>query len=63
MTFFCSKEAPTLLPLLQDTNPDFAQQFVEQPAIPQGTTTVLSRFHSGHVVLIGDAAHSMVRPP
>ncbi|KAJ7558145.1 hypothetical protein O6H91_04G026400 [Diphasiastrum complanatum] len=51
--------APEVYDLLLKENPNFAEDFLKQPAISFGGAVLLSRFHHKNVLLIGDAAHSM----
>jgi sulfur transfer complex TusBCD TusB component (DsrH family) len=57
---FWAMNAPEVLELLLEENPNFAEDFVKQPPISSGSAIILSRFHHDNILLIGDAAHSMV---
>jgi hypothetical protein len=46
--------------LLLEENPNFCEDFLSQPAISFGGAVILSRFHHGNSLVIGDAAHAMV---
>lgn len=51
--------APEVFELLLKENQNFVEEFIKQPTISFGGSVTLSQFHSGNVVLIGDAAHAM----
>ncbi|KAG0559441.1 hypothetical protein KC19_10G105000 [Ceratodon purpureus] len=51
--------APDLFELLLEENPNFCEDFLRQPAISFGAAVILSRFHHGNSLVIGDAAHAM----
>lgn len=52
--------APEMFELLLEENPNFCEDFLSQPAISFGGAVILSRFHHGNSLVIGDAAHAML---
>lgn len=56
---FMEREFPEFLKLFTQDDPKFLDSLVKEPLLDGGISTYCSRYHSGKVVLIGDAAHSM----
>lgn len=56
----CREKAPEVFELLEQENPNFSEDFLQQPAISFGGAVTLSRFHHKNIIVIGDAAHAMV---
>lgn len=58
--WYCREKAPEVFELLEQENPNFSEDFLQQPEISFGGAVTLSRFHHENIIVIGDAAHAMV---